>query len=298
LHTKLIACCVFLSAMSLSWAVWRWVTRNALEETLRSPVSAAGWRERGVLREVSARVVRLLNRLGLRPDLADMENKLILAGRPMGLGAEEFIGLSAVVGAALLAVFIGLAAGGLFPFPLGLLLSFAVAMMPWQLVKSEAKKGRERMRREVIDLASYLEAAVSAGVSPVRVLEWYSEGSGLLAAEIKDGLQQVRTGRPVHALLFDAAAKHDVPEADELAVILRQESEAGVSISKHLADLSRDFRMRREMEMNAEAARVKPKVTAALVLFALIATGLLVAGPVVQRTMEQGLLETATMMFQ
>jgi len=281
--------------MSLAATVWFFLRRNHLAEKMRDISSKAQKERRYNLREGSFRLVAILKRLGFKFDLKAMDRVLTLAGRPLNVNVEEFIALSFMLSAFAVVIGIGLSAVGSFPVMLIAVFAFVAAMLPWQMVKKEAATGREKMRRDMIELCAYMEASLTASVSPVRVLEWYSENKGLLATEIRDGIMEVKTGKPIHNMFHNIGVKYDVAEADEVALILRQGTQQGLSISKSLAELNRDFRTRREMELNAEASKVKPQITAILVLFALVATFTLVAGPSVYRILEQGVFESGVL---
>jgi Flp pilus assembly protein TadB len=126
------------------------------------------------------------------------------------------------------------------------------------------------------------------------MLEWASEGDSLLAKELRQMVSEVRMGKPFYTVFSRIGMRYDIPEADELTLLIKHADQQGVEVARHLRSLNRDFRTRQEVEMNNEAAKIKPKVTMVLVLAAIVATWALVAGPPVQRALEQGFFNFGT----
>ncbi len=226
--------------------------------------------------------------------MEEIDSRLELAGRPAGLSVEEFVGLNTLLVGLVTALSIGISAAGKFPIWLSIILIFISVRFPMEIIKNGAKQGRDRMRKDVIDLGARLESGTTAGLPIIRMLEWASEGDSLLAKELRQMASEVRMGKPLYTVFSRIGIRYDIPEADELTLLIKHADQQGVEIARHLRSLNRDFRTRQEVEMNNEAAKIKPKVTMVLVLAAIVATWALVAGPPVQRALEQGFFNFGT----
>lgn len=189
------------------------------------------------------------------------------------------------------AVLAGAAMGGLLPTGAGVVILAIVSLLPWQIAKNRAKAGREAVRRETIELCHRLQAGASAGVTTHRVLEWAAEGSGLLAEILARMMAEIKTGRPLHLVFGRIGMTYDIPEADELALIVKHGEMQGTEISRHLQELNRDLRFRKEMEISRKAAVLKPRVVGVMVLIAMVAVGSLVVAPVIMDSFRDGFLK-------
>lgn len=246
---------------------------------------------RHTMSQVSKSIVELYRKYGAKIDIGSMESKLFLAGRPFGVTAEEFIGINTAFSCFIAATMSGMIIGNLIPGFAGFIIFVIATLLPWNIVKNSAKTGRETVRKETMDLCSRLQAGTSAGVSALRILEWSSEGKGLLSEILAKMMAEITTGKPLHLVFGKIGMTFDIPEADELALIVKHHDQQGVEISSHLQELSRDFRYRKEMEVSRKASKLKPKVVAVTVLVALIAVGSLIVAPVIMDSFRDGILK-------
>lgn len=290
-HVQIVFFSSFILGFSLALGLFSYRGRSLLQEKMKSTGKRARLTGRQSLGELSSRLVMLYRRYGIVIDTGRLEARLFLAGRPLGLGAQEFIGATTALSCLAAAALAGMVMGGLLPAGAGLVLLAIASLLPWQIVKSRAKAGSEAVRRETMELCHRLQAGASAGVTTHRVLEWAAEGRGLLAEILARMMAEIKTGRPLHLVFGRIGMTYDIPEADELALIIKHGEMQGVEISRHLQELSRDMRFRKEMEISRKAAVLKPRVVGVMVLIAMVAVGCLVVAPVIMDSFREGFLK-------
>lgn len=275
----LFATTVFLAVALFGIGLTAKLTRSKLLEQLDGggePLS-----NRDYLKTISKRANWTASSLGLKIDFEKLDKKLYLAGRPFGLNADELVGAISVVFVATLIICITLTIGGVLPPFFCAFLIFAVIAVPIIKIRGDIEVGHEKLRNELVDFCQNLELATSSGLQPIRVIAWASEGNGLLAGILKEIKREVELGKYLHKIFARMADDYDLHEAKEVAQALKHAELQGLSVSNHLIELNRDFRNRREIELETKVSKLKPSVTTMLVICTIIAGGFLMLGPVV-----------------
>lgn len=278
---------VFLSGITFAVGLHYYRTRSVIEERMSraKPVRLTSWRQG---------LIKLTDRLTSKNrgwtdhlfDEQDIDAKLSLAGRPFKLTVNEYIGfvialagLGAVTGTVL-----ALAQAAPPWFPIGL--AATAWAVPKLVLDKEAAKGRTMAAREIVELCDRLSQGLSAGHPAVKLLEWASEGEGILAKELREVIHEVRLNRPLHEVFNKLAVSINLPEADELALSLKHASVHGTAIASHLRGLAKEFRRRRESDMAVQIAKLEPRITVALALPATIAVVCFIAAPLLVQTLK------------
>lgn len=241
--------------------------------------------KKDIIKELYRITNRLLIAVGINLNMEEIDFKLKLAGRPYNLQAIDFVGIMAAFVGLVLVSALSLCLGGVIDPWIVMLFTFAAVVAPWAKIKADAERGRESFREDLINLSRRMEIAATGGLMPVRVLEWSAEGETLLARELKNVIDQVRLGKPLHFVFSNMAARYNLAEADELALVLKH-AEKGSAIANYLRDLNRTFRNRKELELFTKASKLKPKVTVYLVLSAILTTVCFVVMPIILETIK------------
>jgi Bacterial type II secretion system protein F domain. len=147
------------------------------------------------------------------------------------------------------------------------------------VVDSGAGAGRIKLGSDVINLILRLELGTSAGLAPMRVLQWASEGDSLLAQLLKSLTREVSMGKLTHVVFTRLAEDYGIPEAREVAVSLKQAEVQGLSISSTLSDLSRDLRDSRERDAEIQIVKMRPSIEGILTATMMVAAITLMVGP-------------------
>lgn len=261
--------------------IYNFKTRSRLMEKMETVSRKTTAGQKKLLSGVSKIAIFLARRIGIDNDFESFDRKLFLAGRPFGLTGQEFIGAWIIlIGASIIAGTIFALSGTLppvFAFSLVILLS----VLPHLVVTSGAEAGQARLGKEVIDLVMDLELGVSAGLTPIRVLEWYSQNPTMLAVLLKTLIKEASMGKMTHVVFSRLADEYGIVEAREVAVSLKQGEIQGLKISEALSNLSRDLRNSREMDMDIKVVKLKPSIEGVLTLTMMIAAIALMVGPMV-----------------
>lgn len=278
---------VFLSVALFGLGLASRATKSELLEKLEGGIVQTNKKNiKDNLKIISNKTVRLANSLGLNTNLEALDKKLYLAGQPFNLTAEEFLGVMSIIVSAALIIFATLWMGGILPPFLCFFSVFAIVAVPIIKISGEIEKNREKLGNDVVDLCNQLELATSAGLHPQRVISWTSEGDSVLAGILKDLKREVEMGKQLNWLFNRLAEDYDISEAKEMALALKHAEVQGVSITQHLRELSKDFRNRREYDMETKVAKIKPGITTILVVSVLISSAFLMLGPVIADNLE------------
>jgi tight adherence protein C len=240
------------------------------------PRAAAGAR---ILRLLAAAGRRLRSgRSGAGP--ADLQARILAAGRPAGLGVREVMAAklaSAAVGGAFGALLGSLAPGRLgFVLALGAPVAGFLAPDLW-LGRLAAERAR-RVRRELPVLLDLLRVTVEAGCSLAEALRSVGErADGPLAAEFRVVGREVALGVPLAAALDGLTVRVPLPEVRALVAALERARRHGAPLAETLGAQARDARFALGRRIREEAARAGPKIQLVVALLLVPSVLLLVA---------------------
>ena len=216
--------------------------------------------------------------------LAELERRLVEAGRPGGMTARDL--LAAKAGAALGAAAAGLLIGTLVPGRLGIL--FAVAAPLAGFFGPDLWLGRRRreriagVRRDLPALLDLLRVSVEAGMSLPEALGQVSERSRAPLARMWGGLAaQVAVGVPLAAALEAHRRELPIAEVEAFTGALARAARHGAPLSDTLAAQAREARFARRRRIQEGAARAAPKMQLVVALLLVPSVMLLVAAALV-----------------
>ncbi|SHJ16462.1 type II secretion system F family protein [Desulfofundulus thermosubterraneus] len=218
----------------------------------------------------------------------DVEERLALAGSPLGLKPEEFYALRlSAAGVAAVAVATGLLSGSIF----ALLPALVFKAPDWWLSYLITER-RRKMKREFMQVASRLATALSGGLPVNDALEWAASGArhhrAALREELAKSIEKARTGTAFEKVLDEFATRTGLLDARRLATTVIQAQKFGGSIADKLAEAVRDARERRKAEIIGQAQSAERKLQVAVFVMAL-PTVFLTLAPMGITLMQQGL---------
>ena len=215
---------------------------------------------------------------------ADLEQRLVEAGRPGGMSARDL--LAAKTGAGLVAAAGGLLAGAILPGRLGILLA-VVAPVAGFLAPDLwlARRRRERLagvRRDLPALLDLLRVSVAAGMSLPEALAQVSRRSRAPLARMWGGIAaQVTVGVPLGEALERHRRELPIGEIEALTGALARAARHGVPLSDTLEAQAREARFARRRRIQEGAARAAPKMQLVVALLLVPSVMLLVAAALI-----------------
>ena len=242
---------------------------------------AAGLPRHGYARLVSAErpwwerlVAPLATRLArVAPAIATQvsERDLVRAGLdPEVISPAEVYAAKLVLAAIVLAA--GLALTPLLPIALvlALPLAFVGYVFPTEYLASRGRRRQAQLRRELPDFLALvrplapLDGLERAVANVAEALHASSEGSNLLAAQVRSAVAAYGVGTDLYVALRDVAAAADLEELDELASSLGQARRVGKGIVDVLAEHERSLREAERNRLLGAASTVQPKLAGIL----------------------------------
>jgi tight adherence protein C len=193
----------------------------------------------------------------------DVEEWLRKSGNPLKLTVQRFQGLK------ILLLFLGLFFGILtliigFPFS-QYILAFAPILgyfLPILLIRREAKKRQELIRKELPDFLDTVSTSVQAGVSLDHALrEVIRHFDGPIREEFSRFNNEIDLGVPRERAYRELLRRNDNPEFQSLIKALIQGMNLGVPIATTFKIQADDMRQIREEKVKELAAKASPKVT-------------------------------------
>jgi tight adherence protein C len=185
------------------------------------------------------------------------------SGNPLKLTVQRFQGIK------ILLFFIGLFIGILaiviqLPFS-QYILAFGPILgyfLPIFLIKREAKKRQELIRKELPDFLDTVSTSVQAGVSLDHALrEVIRHFEGPIREEFSRFNNQIDLGVPREAAYRELLKRNDNPEFQSLIKSLIQGMNLGVPVATTFKIQADDMRHMREEKVKELAAKASPKVT-------------------------------------
>jgi Flp pilus assembly protein TadB len=253
----------------------------------RLVVAERPWWER-LLAPIAGRLVAAMPALSSQVS----ERDIVRAGLdPATLTPAEVYAAKLVLGLAILLV--GLALTPLFGLALilALPLAFVGYVFPTEYLGSLGRRRKAQLMRELPDFLALvrplaerrgLEQAISAVADQLHAA---SEGTNLLARQVRSAVAAYGAGTEFYTALADVAAAADIEELDELAGAVGQARRIGKGVGGVLAEHERSLREAERNRLLGAASTVQPKLAAILAGVYLPAFVLLVVLPLFLSTL-------------
>jgi tight adherence protein C len=236
---------------------------------------------------MGARVLRVLAAAGRRLRAgrslvgpADLQARLLAAGRPAGLGVREVMAakLASAAAGGVLGTMLGPVAPGRLGIVLALGAPVAGFLAPDLWLRRLAADRARRVHRELPILLDLLRVTVEAGCSLAEALRSVGErADGPLAAEFRVVGREVVLGVPLAAALDGLTARVPLPEVRALVAALDRARRHGAPLAETLGAQARDARFVLARRIREEAARAGPKIQLVVALLLVPSVLLLVA---------------------
>lgn len=217
--------------------------------------------------------------------IARTSRKLIMAGRPMTVGAFfTVVFVMGGLGAALAFALIWAGTGG-DPSPALFLLVPVFAgiglLLPFMWLSRQVSARQTAVWKSLPDGFDLVTICVEAGLGLDAAFQRVSEKvSGPFAEEIRVMLREVAMGKPRREALMDMAARTGVPELRSFASAVIQAEQLGTSLASVLRVQAQQLRIRRRQKAEELARRAPVKMVFPLVLFLIPSLFIVILGPV------------------
>ncbi len=218
-----------------------------------------------VVRPFLDKIGNRLNRNAGQGSSDALQEKLNLAGRPMGLNASGFLALRLL--SMLLCTSIGLALAlfGALTMPLfavvpmgGLILGY---LMPQMVVARRIKKRQKEILLSLPSALDLLTISVEAGLSfdaaLTRVVDKYNNE---FSRELTIMLNEVRLGRPRLEALDDVGRRCKVEELSNFIQAIIQSEQLGVGVANVLRIQSEEIRRKRRQRAEEQGQKAPLKM--------------------------------------
>lgn len=214
-------------------------------------------------------------------NMPDIEQKLVWAGRPMGLSAVGFVGLKGI--ALMLGLVFGLFLVLLKLPPFFLLVAVVLAyLLPDSFLRSACEKRQKEIYKTFPIMVSLLQTAISAGVELGPALAAISRNfPGPLGDELRIAWKEAATGRFESAALAAMAKRTGVPVVIRFFDTLNTARErGGVDLSLLIEDFRHDLVESQRRQVQEQAKKVPTKMLLPMFVCIFIPTLLLILVPV------------------
>lgn len=229
---------------------------------------------------------QVVPRLPLLPgagSLEELRQLLLWAGRPFGMGAEEFYFLQVVLAIALALVLVGPykwlgAVGG----------ALSGLLLPRLWLKGRVAEISLQLRRELPQFVHLLATCLEAGLGLTEAIRRVADESpGLLAREMLRTVHEMAAGKPAQRAWHDLMERHESPELKEIISTLAQSHQWGVAIAEQLRFSMRSIRQRKQQAAQQKAQEASVRMRLPMAVFILLPTMAIILGPAVLRLVRQ-----------
>ncbi len=198
-----------------------------------------------------------------------LDRKLTLAGDPLGLQPEEFVGLWALSGVTGAVLGAGLAFLCGLPLALGAV-PFVGVVAPYVYLTGEIDKRARSVSRELPYAIDLLALAMGAGQDFAGAVRQYIEKSQNRGTPLVEELQlllwQLQTGQTRRHALHTLATRVPIESIQEFTHAALQAEERGNPLAETLRVQAQASRMRRSVRAEEAAAKAGVKMVAPLFL--------------------------------
>lgn len=251
-------------------------------------------REQELRQPLYYRVVKpLLRRLGAAGRqyipagrAAHLEKLLLVAGKPGGLTVAEFMVIKYLV--AVFAGSAGLVFGRLSGLPpvqnllFLVLLAIGGFLLPDFYLRQKARQRQEAVRDALPDVLDLLTVSIEAGLGfDGAILKVVEKMKGVLPAEFRQMLQEVKVGKPRREALRDLALRLDVEELSSFIGAIIMAEQMGVQLSNVMRLQAQEIRLKRRQRAEEQAMKAPVKMLIPLVFFIFPATFIVLLGPAI-----------------
>jgi tight adherence protein C len=221
--------------------------------------------------------------------IAQLQEKLIIAGMPGGMTVTDFLGLrflaAATLGGVVFALTITQESSSKWllytaaTFILGL-------YVPNYWLNNKAKARQKAIATALPDILDMMSICVDAGLGFEAALQKVAfQSEGELAMEMRRVISEIRVGVARADALRHLAERTKVQDVASFVAVLVQADKLGIAIRNVLSTQSVQMRIKRRQRAEEEAGKAPIKMLIPLALFIFPAMFIVILGPAVPRIM-------------
>lgn len=260
---------------------------NATPE-LRQLELRAPFQER-VIKPMLRKLYRMGRYLTPASSIAQLQEKLIVAGLPGGLTVTDFLGLRFLAGASLAGLMFALMATRQSPAQAVLIAAgaFIVGLyVPNLWLNGKMQARQKAIGRALPDMLDMMSICVDAGLgfeAAIQKVAYQSDNE--LALEMRRVISEVRVGVSRGDALRHLADRTQVPDVASFVAVLIQADRLGIAIRNVLTTQSVQMRIQRRQRAEEAAGKAPIKMMIPLALFIFPALFAIILGPAIPRLM-------------
>ncbi|HLZ96244.1 MAG TPA: type II secretion system F family protein [Candidatus Dormibacteraeota bacterium] len=209
-------------------------------------------------------ITRQMNRLTPAAQAANFQRELDFIGNPFGLdpAGVQTLRIAAAAGFGAVGTALGIVIGQPVAIVLllagGLLLGFYLPLLWLRQLVSERRAELEAMLPNALDVVAI---SMEAGLGLDRALEQLvRHQEGPLTLVVARALREIELGRPRTEALNDMAAATGIEDFSALIRSILHAERTGVPIARTIAAHSAQMRVKRRLQIRADAARASLKI--------------------------------------
>ncbi len=250
---------------------------------LRAPFS-----ER-ILKPMLRRLYRMGRYLTPASSIAQLQQKLIVAGMPGGLTVTDFLGLRFLAGTALGGLAFTLFVTRQTPAQ-AVLMSGATFILGLYLpnlwLNGKVAARQKAIARALPDTLDMMSICVDAGLGFEAAIQKVAyQSNNELALELRRVISEIRVGVSRGDALRHLAERTQVPDVASFVAVLIQADRLGIAIRNVLTTQSVQMRIQRRQRAEEAAGKAPIKMMIPLALFIFPALFAIILGPAVPRLM-------------
>ncbi|MCR3922755.1 MAG: type II secretion system F family protein [Firmicutes bacterium] len=239
-----------------------------------------GSKVRAFLKRLQSKLAPMLPGLAVK----EFDSKLEWAGKPFGLGGEEFyiikIG-SALVMPVLIPVLILLGGGAGTAFLL-VCLGLLGYFVPDLWLAGKVQERQKAIKKQLLNFIDILVICSDAGLNLSEAIKRTCEHQkGLLGVEFARAIKEIEMGKSRRQALEDLARRNGVDELEQLAHALNQAEQYGSPIVLMLKDQAKHMREMRRNKAQEAAQTSSVKILFPVVVFNFIPLMIILLSPAV-----------------
>jgi len=239
-----------------------------------------------IIKPVLEGVGKAVLRLAPKEMIANMERKIIMAGRPYSWGVKNWLGIQAfmVLGLPVLVLllYIQLRMNVSDLFIITLASVIIGLLFPNMLLNSKIRKRQSEITKSLPDIMDLLTVSVEAGLTFDSALSKVIEKMpGPLAREFETVLQEIKVGKSKKEALYQMSDRIGVQDLRSFVSAVVQADQLGVSLGRVLRLQAEQIRRNRKQRISEKAMKAPIKMLIPMVVFIFPVIFIVLLGPVV-----------------
>ncbi len=239
-----------------------------------------------VIKPVFENIGKAILKLAPREMISNMEEKIIMAGKPNNWGVNNWLGLQAFMIFGLPIIILILFLQLRMDIKNIILFVIATAMIgflfPNMLLNSKIRKRQTEVSKSLPDIMDILTVSVEAGLTfDSALLKVVEKMPGALAHEFDIVLQEMKVGKTKKDALYQMADRIGVQDLRSFVGSVVQADQLGVSLGRVLRIQSEQIRQNRKQRISEKAMKAPIKMLIPMVVFIFPTIFIVLLGPVV-----------------